>query len=370
MNFGFTEEQEILRSETAKFLANRCPMDEARRIMEGAEGYSPSLWKEIAELGWTGLMIPEEFGGAGLGWVDLLVVLEETGRALFPSPLVSSTLASIAIAENGSKAQQERWLPSIADGSAIFSLALLEREDVLDPAATALKGEDRGGALILDGSKLFVTDAAAADAFVVSFRRGSGELGLAVVEASAEGVEVLDLPCIDLSKRLGRVALSGVRVDEAAVLPTSATALSRLLDHATAAVTAEAVGASEAAHALMVQYAQDRIQFGSPIGRYQGVKHPLAEMYVDIESFKSLLYYAAWCLDHEPTQVARHVSMAKAYAADAMTRIGIDAVELHGAIGTTWEYDAHLFLRRSKWVKSMYGGSNYHYDRVASSGGV
>ena len=144
----------------------------------------------------------------------------------------------------------------------------------------------------------------------------------------------------------------------------------RLLDHATAAVTAEAIGAAEAAHALIVRYAKDRVQFGSLIGRFQGVKHPLAEMYVDIESFKSLLYYAAWCLDESPAEAPLYVSMAKAYASDAFTRIGIDGIELHGALGSTWEYDAQLYLKRSKWVKSSFGGSDHHYDRVAKLGGL
>ena len=135
-------------------------------------------------------------------------------------------------------------------------------------------------------------------------------------------------------------------------------------------MTAEAIGAAEGAHALIVQYAKQRVQFGSPIGRYQGVKHPLAEMYVDIESFKSLLYYAAWCLDESPEEAPLYVSMAKAWASDAFTRIGIDGIELHGALGYTWEYDAQLYLKRSKWVKSAFGGSDHHYDRVAKLGGL
>ena len=228
---------------------------------------------------------------------------------------------------------------------------------------------------MLTGEKLFVPDAVAATHFVVSFRKGARpeEVALAVVEAGADGVAVANLPTIDATKRLGKLTLDGARVGPEAVLTGAGdgwAAVSRLIDCATAAVTAEMIGAAEAVHALTVQYARDRVQFGSPIGRFQGVKHPLAEMYVDIESFKSLLYYAAWCLDESPAEAPRYVSMAKAYASDAFTRIGIAGIELHGGLGSTWEYDAQLYLKRSKWAKAMFGGSDHHYGRVASLGGV
>ena len=379
MNFGFTEEQEILRAEVRKFLDARCPMDEVRRLMESADGYSPELWKEMAELGWLGLMIPEVHGGAELTWIDLVVLLEETGRSLFPSPLLASTLGALAIMENASEQQQQRWLPAIADGSRIFTVALVERSDRLGPEGVSLAGKREGDATLLTGEKLFVPDATAATHFVLSFRRGlqPDDIGLAVIERDTEGVEVRALPCSDATKRLGKIALDGVRIDDDAILCPAGDgsgcgfpAVSRLLDHAAAAVTAEAIGAAEAAHALTVQYAKQRVQFGCPIGRFQGVKHPLAEMYVDIESFKSILYYAAWCLGESNHEAPLHVSMAKAYASDAITSIGVDGIELHGAIGYTWEYDAQLYLKRSKWVKAMFGGSDYHYERVTSLGGL
>jgi alkylation response protein AidB-like acyl-CoA dehydrogenase len=372
MNFGFTEEQEILRAEVAKFLAERCPMDEARRIMETPEGYSPEIWKELAELGWLGLLIDEQYGGVGLGWVDLLVMLEETGRALFPSPLLGTSLAVLALQENARPDQLERWLPRIADGSAIHSVAIVEQADVLSPDGVSLRAQPGSEGLTLSGEKLFVIDATSASHFVVACRHAEGGDGfaLAVVEADAPGVSVTNLPLIDESKRLGKLVLDGVRVAEDDLVPLDASALQRIFDHGAALVAAETVGAAEGAHALMVEYAKQREQFGSLIGRFQGVKHPLAEMYVDIESIKSLIYYAAWCLEEQPEEAGRHVSMAKAYVSDAITRIGIDSVELHGAIGYTWEYDAQLYLKRSKWAKSAFGGSDHHYDRVATLGGL
>ncbi|MDP6978057.1 MAG: acyl-CoA dehydrogenase family protein [Myxococcota bacterium] len=374
MNFGFTAEQDIFRSEVRKFLDNNAPLEEVRRIMESDEGYSPKLWQEMAQMGWLGLLIPEEHGGVDLGWVDLTVLLEECGRTLFPSPLLASTVAAIALMENGSAAQQARWLPSIAAGEAIFSVALVEANDRLSEQGVELLGEKSQQGAELRGEKLFVPDATAATHFVVSFRTGDGPEGvrLAVVEAGASGLTIEDLPGLDTTKRIGRVRFDGVSVDADCILDGSPgwAAVARLLDHAAAAVTAEAIGASEGAHALMVEYAKQRVQFGSLIGRFQGVKHPLADMYVDIESFKSLLYYAAWCLDKNPEEAPRHVSMAKALASDAFTRIGIDGIELHGALGYTWEYDAQLYLKRSKWVKAAFGGSDHHYERVAALGGL
>lgn len=376
MNFGFTDEQELLRSEVRKFLDERCPLEEVRRITEAkGPGYSPELWKEIAELGWTGLVIPEEHGGAGLGWVDWVVLLEETGRSLFPSPLLSNTLAAAAIRAGGNPAQQARWLPGLARGTEIGSLVLREAADASAAPVPGIEGRRQQQGWRLSGEQHGVPDLAAATLLVVPFRSGPApeDLRLAVLDAQARGLRTRESPGMDLTKRMGSLQLDDVPLAEEEVLgalPSPPAALARLLDLAAAAVTAEMVGAAEAALACTVRYARERVQFGSPIGRYQGVKHPLAEMYVDLESFKSLLYYAAWCLDESPEEAPRFVSMAKAYASDAFARIGIDAVQLHGAVGYTWEYDPHLYLKRSKWARAMYGDAHHHYARVAALGGL
>jgi acyl-CoA dehydrogenase len=374
MHFGFTEEQEFLREEARKFLDDRCPMEEVRRLAETPEGYSPELWKQLGELGWLGLTIPEEYGGGGLGWVDLVVILEETGRSLFPAPLISTTLAAAAILDVGSNAQKQHYLPGLAEGSRIGTLALLEKSDYPEPSGIELRGKSDDGGFVLHGEKHFVADVGQANLFVVAFRTGEGkqDLTLAVVDGDASGVSARSLPSLDETKRAGRLSLDGVRVAADAVLgkpDTAWPAISRLLDRGAMAVTAESIGAAEGALYLTVQFAKDRVQFGSPIGRYQGVKHPLAEMYVDVESIKSLLYYAAWALDRSPDDVARSVSLAKAYAAEAFTRIGFDCIELHGAVGYTLEYDIQLFLKRSKWARQVFGDADHHYDRVASLGG-
>jgi alkylation response protein AidB-like acyl-CoA dehydrogenase len=347
-------------------------VEQVRKIAASPAGYSAQLWQRTAELGWSGLTIPETYGGAGLGRVDLVVLLEETGRALHPSPLLATTLAASAILDAGSDAQKQRWLPSLANGSKIGSVALLEAGDGFGAEAVAAVAQREGDGFVLHGEKRFVPDADSAHLFVVACRLGrtAEEVALVVLERGASGLASENLPCIDETKRVGRLRLDGVRVANDAVLAAKpgAAAFARLLDCGAAFVAAEMLGAAEAALALTVQYAKERVQFGSPIGRYQGVKHPLAEIHVDVESAKSLLYYAAWALDESPTEAPRAVSMAKAYATEAFSRLGLDVVQLHGGIGYTWEYDAQLYLKRSKWARPTFGDAAYHYARVATLG--
>ena len=393
MNFGFTEEQDFLRDAVRKFVDGRCPIPEVRKLMETENAHSEALWKEMAELGWLGLLTPEEHGGAGLSWVDFVVLLEETGRTLLPSPLVSNTLAATAIREAGSPEQQARWLPRLADGSTIGTLAFLEASDVQGPEGVDLTATVDGDEHVLDGEKHFVADVGAADLFVVAYcvggrrageRRGErsegkGEkksagsgaapesgLTLALVSRTAEGVSVEVSPSLDETRRTGTLRLEDVRIapaDRLSARPAAET-LGFVQDCGAVAVTAEAIGAAEGALALTAQYAKDRVQFGSPIGRYQGVKHRLADQWVDTESIKSLLYYAAWAVDNDRDALPRHASLAKAYVADAFTRIGVESVQLHGAVGYTLEYDVQLYLKRSKWVRSMFGDADFHRDRL------
>ncbi len=375
MNFGLTDEQQLLRAEVRKFLDQNCPMDEVRKIADTPEGFSRSMWERMGELGWIGLALPEAQGGLSLSWLDLAVVLEETGRSLFPSPLIATLLAAKAIEAAGSEAQRERWLPGLADGSRIGCFAFLEHSDSLSPSGIALAARPDGDGVVLRGEKLFVLDAAAADVFAVAFRSGPRpeDLSLAVVERGAAGLRVDDLQTMDPTRREGRVTFDDVAVPADALLGSPGAAwptIARLLDCGAAAVTAEMVGAASAALELTVRYAKQRTQFDSPIGRFQGVKHPLAEMYVDIESFRSLLYYAAWTLDERPEEAPLAVSRAKAYASDAFARIGIDVVGLHGGIGYTWEYDAHLYLKRAKWSRPAFGDAAYHGERIATLGGL
>ena len=369
MNFGFSEEQELLRSEVRRFLDERCPLPEVRRLKETDLGFSEELWAEMARLGWLGVTLPEAYGGAGRTFSDWIVILEETGRSLFPSPLIANTLAATAILELGEEEQKRRWLPRFADGSLKGTLALFEEGDGLWARDTALRGERDGAGFILSGQKRYVSDPEAADLFVVSFRCGDepDALGLAVLEANAAGLEAQAYPLIDATKRMGNLNLAGVRVSPDQLLGAPGTAgppIERLIDQGAIAVTAEMSGAVDAALQLTVQYALERIQFGHPIGHFQAVKHPLAEIYVDLESFRSLLYYGAWAVDNRPDEVSRSASLAKAYAVDTFVRMGIDGIQLHGATGFTVANDIHLYFMRSKWARPMFGDANAHYERA------
>lgn len=374
MNFGFTEEQQLLRAEVRKFLDQNASLEEVRKIVERPEGFDRNLWARMGELGWVGLTVPEEYGGVGLDWVTFVVLLEETGRSLFPSPLISTVLAAKAIERVGSEGQQKHWLPGLADGSRIGTIALLEESDCFEPSGVALVGKADGDDVVLSGSKRIVHDAACSDLFVVVFRSGAApeDLSLAVVEAGTEGVTVEPYPGMDLTKPSGKLVLDGVQVASDNVLGSLGGAwpeLRWLLDAGATAVAAEAVGAGEAALEITTEFAKEREQFDSKIGRFQGVKHPLAEMYVDVESFKSLVYYAAWCIDEDAEDASLAASRAKAYASEALARIGIDGVQLHGGVGYTDEYDIQLYLKRSKWVRPSFGDFDYHYDRIARLGG-
>jgi len=343
MNFGFTEEQEQLRESARRFLDDRCPITETRKLMLADEAFSPELWAEITELGWPAILVPEAQGGLGLHWLEMAVLLEETGRTLAPSPLMATALATAAILDGGSESARDRWLPGIAAGKQTATLALLDEVDAPEIASVTLQAEADGEGFRLSGMRDLILDAGQADLFVIA------------------------------SKRLGRLTLENVTIGPEMLLTAgddAEKAITRALDRAAVAVCAETIGAAESALNLLVEYAKTRQQFGAPIGKYQGVKHPLAEIFVDIESCRSLTYYAAWAIHEKPDELPRQASLAKAYVSDAMARIGIDSVQLHGAIGYTEEYDAQLFLKRAKWVRPAFGDADWHYDRAAALGGI
>ncbi|MCB1684775.1 MAG: acyl-CoA dehydrogenase family protein [Pseudomonadales bacterium] len=367
MNFGFTEEQNLLREQVARFMQAACPTTRVRQIMAREDGFDADLWAQAAKLGWLGLITPETQGGIGLKWIDLTVVLEETARGLCPLPITSQALASAAILRCGSTQQQSQWLPMMAAGTAICTLGLYDEANWIAPEAVTLTGTRTANGVRVTGSKPFVCDAMAASHYLLAIRVAD-ELKLAAL--SRDQVQVTAQPTMDRTKPMGRISLDGVEISDDHLLSLSTADLAWLTDLGAVAVTAEMIGAAEAALKMTSDYARERIQFGKPIGQYQGVKHRLADCFVDVESFKSLLYYAAWCADDAPEQLPRAISLAKGYASDAFVRIGIDGVGLHGAIGFTAEYDVQLYLKRSKWARPMYGDSDHHLDRAAALGGL
>lgn len=371
MNFGFTEEQTLLREQLRRFFDKQSPITETRKIMESKEGFSRTLWNDMAKLGWLSLIVPEEYDGLGLGWIELLVMLEESGRTLFPSPIISHMLAITAIVEAGTEQQKQKFLPAMAEGKIIGAVALFDEANHYSADAITLEAKENG-ALVLNGEKHFVNDAQAADLFVVAYRRSNKDIAFALVEKTSEGLSFANQGCFDKTKREATVKFSNVKITNDNILSTSKPneLLNYLLDCGAVAVTAETIGVAEAAHKITVNYANERTQFGSVIGRYQGVKHPLADMFVDIESFKSLCYFAAWCVTNDRAQLTRYASMAKAYASDIMPKLGVNCIKLHGAIGYTAEYDIQLFNKRANWMRPAFGDANFHYDRIAILGGI
>lgn len=357
MDFGFSEEQNLLREQVLRFMTEACPLSVVR-AQNG--GLARDLWQQAAELGWLALIVPEAHGGVGLKWIDLAVVLEESGRGLSPLPIISQALAATAIGRSASDEVKGEWLPRIAAGEAVFGVGLYDDPTWIDPRGIRLEGGKT-----LTGTKPYVSDAVAATHFLLATRTGE-DLDLVIVDA--KDATSTAQPGIDRTKPFGAVALDGT--GPVAGFPITTHDLTYLADCGAVAVTLEAIGAAEAVLKLTTEYAKNRIQFDNPIGKYQGVKHRLADMFVDIESFKSLAYYAAWAIDDAPDELPRAASLAKAYASDAFARIGIDGVGLHGAIGFTAEYDAQLYLKRSKWMRSSFGDADYHYRRAAAIGGL
>jgi len=373
MNFGFSDEQELLRSTARKFFENECPSETVRRLMDTPEGMSSELWAKLAEQGWLGLIFPEAYDGMGLGFVDLTVLMEEMGRAVVPGPYVSTVLlGGLAILEAGNEAQKKEWLPKIASGSKRATLGWMEPSAVLGPAGVTLTAKAASGGHTLSGTKLFVPDAHTADAIVVAARTGGGAgedgVSLFLVPRAARGVEVKLLPTMDQTRKLCEVTLTDVTLGPEALLGAPGLGwkpLERVLERACVALCAEMCGGAQRVLDMTVEYAKIRQAFGKPIGSYQGVKHKAADMLVDVENSKSITYYAAWAMDEGSPEGPLAVSMAKAYVSDAYRKVSAAGIQLHGGIGFTWEHDLHLYFKRAKGSEFTFGDATYHRERVA-----
>lgn len=374
MDIGFSEEQELLRDTARKFLDAECTTRFVRNMMATETAVTPEFWQQLADNGWLGIAYPEEAGGAGLGLLDVVILMEEIGRAVMPGPYPATVLlGGAAIAEVGSPAQQGEWLPRIAAGEAKATLAFAEPNVRWDAAGiTATAREARGG-FVLSGAKMFVPDAHLADVLVVAARTRDGStledgVSLFLVPRGAAGLSVTVLPSVDETRKLCEVRLDSVALPQGALLGElhrSWDPLSRVLDRAAVALSAEICGAAQRVLDLTVEYAKLRVAFGKPIGSYQGVKHKCADMLVEIENAKSLTYYAAWAFDEGQPDAAMAVSMAKAAASDAGRKVCAAGIQLHGGIGMTWEHDLHLYLKRAKADEVALGDATWHRERIA-----
>jgi len=368
MDFGFSEEQELLRKSAADFLAKECPMSYVRQMMEDDRGYSDELWNKMAELGWTGLIYPEEYGGAGLSIVDLVVVLEEMGKASVPGPFFSSTcLGGLAILEAGNDAQKQKYLPDIAAGKTKATLAFLEENARWDEKGINIKARKGKKNYSLSGVKLFVPDAHTADVIVCAVRTADG-LSLFVVDRQQAGVNTRLLKTMDQTRKLCEVTFDKVQVTPDAVLGAAGQAsgpLRRIIDRSKVALCAEMCGGAQKVLDMTVEYAKIREQFGRPIGSFQAIQHKCANMLVQVESAKSATYYAAWAVSNNIPEAPLAAAMAKAYCSDAFRQVTAEGIQVHGGIGFTWEHDMHIYFKRAKGSEVTFGDATWNRELVA-----
>ena len=371
MNFAFSPEQEEFRQSLRRFLADKSPAAEVRRLMETDSGYDPQVWKQLAEqLGLQGLAIPEEYGGTGATSVELGIAFEEMGRVLLCAPFFSTVglAAQVLLAAGDDQAKRE-YLPRIADGSLLATVAVTEADGRWDLAAvrtTAAADSTAPATFLLDGTKMYVVDGHIAQLLLVVARTGAG-LGLFAVDALDAGVVRTLLPTLDMTRKLGRVELSGVPARLVSGPGDATAALSVALDLALVALTAEQVGGAQRCLDTAVDYAKIRMQFGRPIGSFQAIKHKCAEMLIEVESAKSAAYHAAGSGQDE---LAVAAAIAKAYCSEAYFRVAAETIQVHGGIGFTWEHDAHLYFRRAKSSQLLFGDEHYHRERFALLTGI
>jgi alkylation response protein AidB-like acyl-CoA dehydrogenase len=331
MNFDFSDDQQAIKRTAKDLLADRFKLERVRELAE-AGTYDEDAWKELCELGWPGIFIDEQYGGQGLGMVELIILMEELGYTLAPVPFLSNAAAGLMIQAAGSDEQKQRWLPGIASGEARGAAALV-----------------RG-----DEAKL-VPDGASAEVIVLC-----ADGGVSVVERSAADVE--PVATMDSTRRYARVRVGGGEPLPGEVGPGVGAGL--------LAVSAELTGVAQRAMEMAVEYARDRKQFGRPIGAYQAVSHRCAQMLLETEGARSATYYGAWTADAQPEELELAASMAKAYSSDAGWRVCSSSLQVHGGIGFTWEHDLHFFLKRAKVDALLWGSASEHRERVADVSAV
>jgi alkylation response protein AidB-like acyl-CoA dehydrogenase len=354
MQFGLSESQELLKDGARKFFAGECPNTEMRRLVETETGYDSALWSKLTDQGYTGIIFPEEYGGVGLGKVELMLLMEEAGRALLPGPFFSTVILAGSVLEAVcTQAHKKKYLAPICRGEARSTVAILESSaswNLSDLQLSANKGK-------LTGEKLFVSDAAIADFILVAARNG-----VFAVESKAPGLKISPMSGMDLTRKLYALEFSNTPAEE--IGPN--TNLPKAFDIATAALAAELVGGMQRTLDLTVEYAKTRKQFGKPIGMFQAVQHQCADMYLETESSRSAVYYAGWTLEENTPDAATAVSIAKMYASDAGRTVGNRGIQIHGGMGFTWENDIHLYYRRAKASETAFGDAAFHRERIAS----
>ncbi len=374
MDLGLNETQQMLKTSAREFLAQECPPSSVREMEEDERGYSPKLWQQIVDLGWTGLAFPEEYGGAEGGFLDLAVLLEETGRALMPGPFFSTiVLAGLTVLDAGNDEQKSDILSKICSGQIMMTMAITEPSATYDPSGIQVQARRKGDQYIIDGTKLFVPDAHVADLMIVAARTSNGDdpsagITAFLIPSDSNGVNINPLHTLGSDKQ-SEVVFSEVRVPASGVLgevDEGWPIVERALQRATAAKCVEMLGGAEAVLDMTVEYAKQRVQFGRPIGSFQTIQHHCADMATDVECARYMAYQAAWKVG-EGLPAAREVSMAKAWVSQAYNRVCALAQQSHGAIGFTKEHNLQLYTRRAKAQEQVYGDTIFHREMVAQA---
>jgi alkylation response protein AidB-like acyl-CoA dehydrogenase len=367
-DFGFTEEHEVLRQSARRFLEERCPLSEVRRLAESPLGHDPALWKEIAHLGWLGLVLPEAHGGAGLGHLHLALLLEETGRRLLPAPLFAAVLAGFALEAAGSAAQRAGLEPALASGDLVATFALCDSAGGWQADEIQASAEPRDGGFVLRGVKPFVIAGSEARLVIAPFRERSGELSLFAVELPTHGVSVEAEIGIDPTRRSARLLFEDAFVPASARLETGGAAtLQQVQVRGFAALAAEMVGGAESTLLMTRDYAIARKQFDRQIGAFQAVKHPIVDLMIGVELARTHALAAAAALDHEPKSAEIPARMAKAIASEVYPTAVRKAVQLHGGYGFTWDCDVHFYFKRALWSRAMLGDGAHHRRCLAAA---
>ncbi|MGY3494302.1 acyl-CoA dehydrogenase family protein [Bradyrhizobium sp. USDA 4502] len=365
MNFDFSDEQKQMRDEARKFLSEQCPPKAVREVLDGKAPYDKSLWKGLAEMGFLGVAIPEQFGGAGAGHLELCVIAEEMGRALAPVPFSSTVyLAAEALLIAGSDAQKQKWLPKIASGDAIGTLALFEGKG--NPSPKAVKVTANGG--VLNGVKKPVADGAIADFAVVAARTGSSwrdsDISLFIVDLKAGGVEVKSLTNIDPTRGQAEITFKNAKAEPLGAVGEAWSVITQVFDRAAVLMAFEQVGGADRALEMGRDYALDRIAFGRPIGSFQAVKHMLADMYVLATLARSNCYFGAWALSTNAGELPEAAAAARISATQAFQHCAKNNIQVHGGMGFTWEFDCHMYYRRANAVALGLGSLSYWEDAL------
>jgi alkylation response protein AidB-like acyl-CoA dehydrogenase len=371
MNFAFSEEQEELRNTVRSFLESKSPESEVRRLMDTEDGYDPAVWSQMGEqMGLQGLAIPEEFGGSGYSFVELGVVLEEMGRALLCAPYFSTVvLAANTLLQSGDDAAKKDFLPGIAAGETIATLAFTEPSGKWDESGITMEATQQGDGWVLNGTKMFVIDGHTADLVIVAARTPAG-VSLFTVVGDAPGLTRTALSTMDQTRKQARLELADTPARLIGTDGQGWTVLGTVLDLAAVALSAEEVGGAQKVLEMAVEYAKVRVQFGRPIGSFQAIKHKCADMLLEVESAKSAAYYGMWCAAEMNDELPSVASLAKAYCSEAYFHAAAENIQIHGGIGFTWEHPAHLYFKRAKSSELMFGDPTYHRELLAQRIGI